>query len=167
MFKAIPKKEIMIGSCFVCFGIFGALSIAHDVILSSRAIGWPRVVGKLISANLKQCKGNNQASLVLLYDFEVDQNTFSGTRYSFIDQPCMDRNIANEIRHVLGEPKGLVVAYNPKNPAQSTVESGVNDIHWMSGFIVSLVAIMLGIMTLFFTADSSGKIHRRIANRDD
>lgn len=90
----------------------------------------------------------------------------TGSRYSFSGSSCMQTSIARAIGNGLGKPGQLMVAYYPDNPAQSTILTGSDDAHWLGGVIFFLVAILIGMMTLFFTADSKGRIHWRRFSRD-
>ncbi|CUI09015.1 DUF3592 domain-containing protein [Massilia antarctica] len=165
--KPLSRKTNIIGTFFLCSGLLGLGSIGRDVFLASESGSWPKAVGHLVSFDLRNCKLQDQASLSLLYEFEVGGVIMTGSRYSFLGSSCMQTSIARDIGNGLGKPGQLMVAYNPDNPAQSTILTGSDDAHWLSGVIFFLVAILIGTMTLFFTADSKGRIHRRRCSRDE
>lgn len=75
----------------------------------------------------------------------------------------MGAGTAVSIASHLREPGRLFVAYDPTNPASATIDTGVDSIHWVYGFVGGLVATLLGAFTLFFNVDHLGHMRSRKA----
>jgi hypothetical protein len=112
-------------AALVCIGLitFGI----RDLIRAKASVDWPTSPGKVLSSSVFQGRGDDGVTYqhVVLYEFNVNNTTYSGDRIAYGDGGTSDPSHAQEIVIRYPQDKNVTVYYMPNNPKECLLEVGV------------------------------------------
>jgi hypothetical protein len=150
--------EVGVGAFFALIGIcFFYLSI-RDLIRAKASVDWPTSPGKVLSSSVvqkRESEGDTYYCVEVVYEFNVNNTTYSGKRISYGDGYHSDPSRAQEIVNRYPQDKNVTVHYMPSNPKVCLLEVvGVKGQAYVTPavglffFTGGLIFIIVGIMQL-------------------
>jgi hypothetical protein len=121
-FLIIPILFAVIGAHVAYIGV-------RDLIRAKASVAWPTSPGKVLSSSVVQNRdsegdlGAYHAEVV--YEFNVNNTTFSGKRIAYGDYGSGNPSHAQEIVNRYPQDKNVPVSYMPNNPKECLLEVGV------------------------------------------
>lgn len=160
-----PPTHPLFGVALVLFGGYFALATGVLAYLSNAADQWPQVEGKLIEVQLDgHCKMAHDASMHVLYKYEVNSKAYEGSTYSFWSRGCERREIVETAATELKRFESIRIRYNPWFPSQSTILSASEskDLSWLGVLAVNLMLVFFGCKNLLAWRRSTSDPVRRL-----
>jgi len=140
---------------FVVFGAFMAYLGIRDLIRAKASVAWPTSPGKVLSSSVVQERGRDSEGghltytyhAEVVYEFNVNNTTFSGNRVSYGDLTITRNNPshAQEIVNCYPQDKNVTVSYMPNNPKECLLEVGVKG-HAFCLPVFGLLCFTVGIL---------------------
>jgi hypothetical protein len=141
------------GTSLVFFGIRG-------IIRAKSSAAWPTTQGKVQSSVIQpyfndDCYPSYQYQAKIMYDFSVNNTTFSGSRITFGSERYRSCNVsvAQQIVNRYPKDKIVTVSYMPKNPEVCLLEPGtVKGKQWLLSMLVfGLIFFTIGSCCVLLT----------------
>jgi Protein of unknown function (DUF3592) len=159
---------LTVGLFLFAMGGWLAIVDALDYKVGIDSRDWAETSGKILEhqITLNHPEGNEVSyTIVVAYLYHVKNEEFRGTRMAFPNQ----FEVKNQDSHTLPEKympnKEVVVFYDPKKPADSTLEKGVKFNSYLEKLIrdIALLAIPVGIFICYVSGRSKSQMENRNA----
>lgn len=119
---------LIIPILFAVIGAFIAYLGIRDLIRAKATVAWPTSPGKVLSSSVVE-KRDSEGDLFyhaeVVYEFNVNNTTFSGKRISYGDYGTSNPSHAQEIVNRYPQDTNVTVSYMPNNPKECLLEVGV------------------------------------------
>jgi hypothetical protein len=144
------------GAFFALIGICIFYSGIRDLIRAKASVDWPTSPGKVLSSSVKHERDSDGVTYYakVVYEFNVNNTTYSGKRIAYGDGGTSDPSHAQKIVNQYPQDKNVTVHYMPSNPKECLLEVGVKGQAYCTPtfglffFTFGLIFIIVGIMEL-------------------
>lgn len=119
--RIFPLIFVAVGASVAFFGIRG-------LIRAKASVAWPTTQGKVVSSSVEYHKGDEGGGTYhaeVMYDFNINDTTFSGNRIAYGDYGSSNPSHAREVVNRYPTGQGVTVHYMPGNPEECLLEPGV------------------------------------------
>ena len=132
-----PTSKKPIITVFTIFLVILAAWLTYSIIGVTKAIEtkkWPTVKATVLSSEVIRVssKGSSQFKPVIRYSFKIDTAEYTSDQYSSTSA----RGSSEWAKELIGQypdNKGITVHYNPADPKESVIETGLqSDNYWMT-----------------------------------
>lgn len=118
---------------------------------ASASSGWPSTQGEVVVSMVDKTTQTTNSNVkwiyqpILKYDYEIDGVAYSGDRIRFTSFSISHKKEHKAKREISAYPvgKSVQVFYNPQNPSDSVLETGVGSRVYM-GFGVGILMLFVG-----------------------
>jgi hypothetical protein len=134
--------------------------VTRDLIRAKASVAWPTSLGKVLSSSVVH-ERNKQAGCFptyhaeVVYEFNVNNTTFSGKRISYKENPSglhRKSSLAQEIVNRYPQDKNVIVHLMPNNPKECTLEVGVKEHPYnlpALGIICAIIGLIITMLELY------------------
>lgn len=138
---------------FVVVGASAAVFGICELIRAKVSVDWPTTQGKVVASSVEYHVSDEEGVTYhaeVMYDFSVNNTTFSGNRIAYGDYGSSNPSHARRIVDRYPKGKSVTVHYMPGNPEECLLEPGIKrQSFFLPGFglifftVGSLMAILL------------------------
>lgn len=114
---------------FVGAGVAVLVYGVYAVFNAQRAAAWPTVRGEIDACHLESEEKSFAAKVI--YTYQVDREVFHGNRIAFGYSATSNRSFHEQIVQKLMTSRYVQVHYNPNQPGQSCLATGVTRQNWL------------------------------------
>ncbi|MBI2441031.1 MAG: DUF3592 domain-containing protein [Lentisphaerae bacterium] len=138
--RIFPLIFVVVGASVAFFGVRG-------LIRAKASVDWPATQGRVVASSVEyqdSDEGSGTYHAEVMYDFSVNDTTFSGNRVAYGDYGSSNPSHARRIVNRYPKGKSVTVYYLPGNPEECLLEPGLKGQSWF----------LPGFGLLFFTVGS-------------
>jgi hypothetical protein len=138
--RIFPLIFVAVGASVAFFGI-------RALVRAKASVAWPTTQGKVVSSSVeyhRSDKGGGTYHAEVMYDFSVNDTSFTGNRIAYGDYGSSNPSHARQVVNRYLKGQSVTVHYMPSNPEECLLEPGVKG---QSFFLP-------GFGLIFFTAGS-------------
>lgn len=157
--KFMMIVRIVLALCFGVFLTWMSISMAQEVYDGSRSASWPSAPAKVefaqvISETSKSGRRSRERTTYkpsIEYDYVVDGKTYRGERLSFSPVTSSDRHSMQALATSLLDANDVEAFYDPNNPAEATLVTGIKmdrTILLVVFVVVAIGCLIYGVLTL-------------------
>jgi hypothetical protein len=139
--------------------IYQLTLVIRDLIRAKASVAWPTSLGKVLSSSVVQERDKQTGCFRIyhylaevVYEFNVNNTTFSGKRISYKANPNeihRKPSLAQEIVNCYPQDKNVTVYYMPNNPKECTLEVGVKGQAFKLLLAILLIFLIIG-LTIYY-----------------
>jgi hypothetical protein len=146
---------------FLVFNAIGFILLRQAVNarrLGKNAQNWPSTTAKVLESSVEEEPGRNAMGNINLafrvqvnYEYNVDGNTYQGSRVSF-GRPTFDYVSASNIKEQFAKDKEVPVWYNPENPQDAVLapKTTVGMLSRIPGIFLMATGIIIGLVSILY-----------------
>ena len=151
---------LIIPIVFVVIGAFTAYIGVRDLIRAKASVAWPTSPGKVLSSVVQESDSEGDLSYhaEVVYEFNVNNTTFSGKRISYGDHGTGNPSHAQEIVNRYPQDKNVTVSYMPNNPKECLLEVGAKrQAFWLPAFGLLFFTVGISLAVVVTWAVKNGE----------
>ena len=120
---------------------------------------WPTSPGRVVSSSVvhRGTDGDLTYYAEVVYEFNVNNTTFSGKRISYGDHGTGNPSHAQEIVNRYPQDKNVTVSYMPNNPKECLLEVGVKGHAFMPAFGLLFFTVGISVAAVGFMRYINGE----------
>ncbi len=144
--RIFPLIFVVVGASVAFFGI-------RSLIRAKASVDWPTTQGKVVASSVEyhdSDEGSGTYHAEVMYDFSVNNTTFSGNRIAYGDYGSGNPSHARRVVNSYPKDKSVTVHYALDNPEECLLEPGIKgQSFFLPGFglifftVGSLLAVFL------------------------
>lgn len=143
-FEAFEKRLFKVTTIWLLIFIPIVMSLAdYNYYYAYKSQSWPSTDGKIISSLVKLEEGTRDRSytLKIRYSYEIENKTYESEQISFTLLNFRTKEEAAEKMKIFTQKSPLDVKYNPANPQQTVLQSGLGREDWV--FLIGFFCFFL------------------------
>ncbi len=151
---------------FVSFGGGFLVYGLHQIDRASRTADWPAVRGEILEAKVRTHRSDNKDtwSCRVKYAYEVEGRYYEGDRIAFGYTGSNNESMHSNLQKKLSRSKYVRVYYDPRNPAESTLATGIHRSAYLPVMFGALwLTFCGGIASLVMLGGTLKKLPQRLA----
>ena len=148
---AVDRMVVIIVAASLMFAASIPISNGLEILRNSQAsMKWPTTDGIIVRSEMVAAEGKDSAAYhaIIRYNYELGTQSYSSNQVSFGQNGSADLNTVQSLIRRYEKKQKIRVHFNPANPTESVLETGVT---WASFKII-------GIGLLLFTAGVLGAV---------
>jgi hypothetical protein len=144
-FRFFGYFGLTIGACFLLVPLVIMAFAVQRAWKQKLTTEWPSIKGTIIAKQLTKSR-NRSADSPLTYEFFLQGKVYQSTRVAFVDSRNLTYDEWLQLADGLPSQGDVTVHYNPADPKESVLVTGMHNVTWSE---ISSVAGMAGFATFW------------------
>jgi hypothetical protein len=139
-------------------GVIALVFFGRNVMLGRKSQNWPNAPGTILQTGMETYQSTDEDGststtydATIMYSYEVGDQSYQGNRRTFTNVRTGSRRRVEQILARYPQGGAVSVYYDPANPAESVLETGVNTFAYVVLVIAGILVLagIAGLLGLF------------------